>query len=171
MICTLNTSTGPIRCQDLEGVSEDEIATELADQVVVQVRSTTSYRDNIKGYLNVPVDMYIPNPNFENRRRLLPSNIKFFLFNYTWNRTLCPGMSEAMEARISSRCDVRNSLLGYFFKLWWSYTTFYFINVSGIWRSNTPNFDNSKAPWQTLVWFELQKVYRNKQIGCQTICP
>ena len=80
---TLNTSKGIIRCPDLAGVSEEEIASELADQLVVHVRRMTSYRDSIKiptntlvltfntailprslkvGYLNVPVDLYIPNP-------------------------------------------------------------------------------------------------------------
>ena len=80
---TLNTSKGIIRCPDLAGVSEEEIASELAGQLVVHVRRMTSYRDSIKrptntlvltfntailprslkvGYLNVPVDMYIPNP-------------------------------------------------------------------------------------------------------------
>ena len=80
---SLNTSRGIICCPDLAGVSEEEIVQELARQNVTGSRRITVYRDGIKretntivltfnsailpkslkvGYLNVGVDLYIPNP-------------------------------------------------------------------------------------------------------------
>ena len=80
---SLNTTRGIIRCPDLAGVSEDEIVEELSSQHVLAARRITVYRDGIKretntivltfnsailpktlkvGYLNVGVDLYIPNP-------------------------------------------------------------------------------------------------------------
>ena len=80
---TLNTSRGIIRCPDLSGVSEEEIVQELSNQHVSGARRITVYRDGIRretntivltfntailpktlkiGYLNVGVDLYIPNP-------------------------------------------------------------------------------------------------------------
>ena len=80
---TLNKSRGIIRCPDLAGISEEEIVSELAGQNVTEARRITVWRDGVKrstntivltfrtvllpkalkvGYLNVAVDMYIPNP-------------------------------------------------------------------------------------------------------------
>ena len=80
---SLNTSRGIIRCPNLAGVSIDDIIDGLADQNVIQARRITITRDGIKcetnriiltfqtaiipktlkvGYLEVPVDLYIPNP-------------------------------------------------------------------------------------------------------------
>ena len=80
---SLNTSHGIIPCPDRVGVSEEEIVQELAKQNVTGARRITVYRDGIKretntivftftsailpktlkvGYLNVGVDLYIPNP-------------------------------------------------------------------------------------------------------------
>ena len=79
----LNRSRGIIRCPDLAGVSEEEIVTELSSQNVSETRRITVWRDGVKkttntivltfrtailpkilkiGYLNVGVDIYIPNP-------------------------------------------------------------------------------------------------------------
>ena len=80
---TLNTTRGIIRCPDLAGVSEEEIVLELSNQHVTAARRISVYRDGIRretntivltfnsailpkslkvGYLNVGVDLYIPNP-------------------------------------------------------------------------------------------------------------
>ena len=80
---SLNTSRGIIRCTDLAGVSEEEIVYELSMQQFTGARSITVFRDGIRretntivltfnsailpkslkiGYLNVGVDLYIPNP-------------------------------------------------------------------------------------------------------------
>ena len=80
---SLNTTRGIIRCPDLAGVSEAEIVEELSNQHVTAARRITVFRDGIKretntivltfnsailpkslkiGYLNVGVDLYIPNP-------------------------------------------------------------------------------------------------------------
>ena len=80
---SLNTSRGIIRCPDLAGVSEEEIVHELTMQQVTGARRITVFRDGIRretntivltfnsailpkslkiGYLNVGVDLYIPNP-------------------------------------------------------------------------------------------------------------
>ena len=80
---SLNTSRGIIRCPDLAGVSEEEIVHELSMQQVTGARRITVFRDGIRretntivltfnsailpkslkiGYLNVGVDLYIPNP-------------------------------------------------------------------------------------------------------------
>ena len=80
---TLNKSGGIIRCPDLAGIPEEEIVSELAGQNVTEARRITVWRDGVKrstntivltfrtallpkalkvGYLNVAVDMYIPNP-------------------------------------------------------------------------------------------------------------
>ena len=79
----MNTSRGIIPCPDLAGVNEEEIVQELAKQDVTGARRITVYRDGMKGetntivltlnsailpktlkvgYLNVGVDLYIPNP-------------------------------------------------------------------------------------------------------------
>ena len=80
---TLNTKRGIIRCPDLASVSEEEIVLELSNQHVTAARRISVYRDGIRretntivltfnsailpkslkvGYLNVGVDLYIPNP-------------------------------------------------------------------------------------------------------------
>ena len=80
---SLNTSKGIIRCPDLSDISEEEIASELADQNVTAARRITFFRDSVRrptntiiltfntailpkylkvGYLKVAVDVYIPNP-------------------------------------------------------------------------------------------------------------
>ena len=83
---SLSTTRGIIRClppPDLAGVSEAEIVEELSNQHVTAARRITVFRDGIKretntivltfnsailpkslkvGYLNVGVDLYIPNP-------------------------------------------------------------------------------------------------------------
>ena len=80
---SLNKSRGIIRCPDLAGVSEDEIVAELSSQNVSEARRISVWRDGVKrstntivltfrtailpktlkvGYLNVGVDIYIPNP-------------------------------------------------------------------------------------------------------------
>ena len=80
---SLNRSRGIIRCPDLAGVSEEEIVAELSSQNVSEARRITVWRDGVKktsntivltfrtailpkmlkiGYLNVGVDIYIPNP-------------------------------------------------------------------------------------------------------------
>ena len=80
---SLNTKKGVIRCSDLAGCSEEEIQSELASQGVTEVRRIKVRREgelkstntliltfnksalptDIKvGFLNVKVDLYIPNP-------------------------------------------------------------------------------------------------------------
>ena len=80
---SLNTTRGIIRCPDLAGVAEDEIVEELSSQHVLAARRITVCLDGIKretntivltfnsailpktlkvGYLNVGVDLFIPNP-------------------------------------------------------------------------------------------------------------
>ena len=80
---TLNSSKGVIRCPDLAGVPESEIADELGDQKVSGVKRIIITKDGKRsetntfiltfctpilpsslkvGYLNVRVDMFIPNP-------------------------------------------------------------------------------------------------------------
>ena len=80
---TLNSSRGVIRCPDLAGIPESEIADELGDQKVSGVKRIIITRDGKRiqtnililtfktpilpstikiGYLSVRVDMYIPNP-------------------------------------------------------------------------------------------------------------
>ena len=80
---TLNSTKGVIRCRDLIECSEEEIVTELYDQGVTDAKRIVIKRNgntiktstiiltfrspnlpnNIKcGYLNVPVDVYVPNP-------------------------------------------------------------------------------------------------------------
>ena len=79
----LNRSRGIIRCPDLAGISEEEIVDELSSQNVSEARRISVWRDGVKkstntivlsfrtailpktlkiGYLNVGVDIYIPNP-------------------------------------------------------------------------------------------------------------
>ena len=78
----MNSSRGIIRCPDLAGVDEEEIAFELADQNVVAARRIRVFWDGIRrdtntivlkfktvifpktlnvDYMKVPVDLYIPN--------------------------------------------------------------------------------------------------------------
>ncbi|XP_041364243.1 protein ecdysoneless homolog [Gigantopelta aegis] len=80
---SLNSSKGVIRCRDLEGVSEEEICQNLRIQGVTAVRRIKVRRNNdllptntciltfnvptlpqsVKaGYLNIPVEPFIPNP-------------------------------------------------------------------------------------------------------------
>ena len=80
---SLNSSKGVIRCRDLEGVSEEEICQNVSSQDVTGVRRIKVRRNNellptntfvltfnvptlptsIKaGYLNIPVEPFIPNP-------------------------------------------------------------------------------------------------------------
>ncbi|XP_041347341.1 uncharacterized protein LOC121367293 [Gigantopelta aegis] len=80
---SLNSSKGVIRCRDLEGVSEEEICQNLRTQGVTAVRRIKVRRNNdllptntciltfnvptlpqsVKaGYLNIPVEPFIPNP-------------------------------------------------------------------------------------------------------------
>ncbi|XP_041367054.1 uncharacterized protein LOC121381769 [Gigantopelta aegis] len=80
---SLNSSKGVIRCRDLEGVSDEEICDNLTSQDVTVVRrikvrrnnelvptntfiltfSTPTLPHSIKaGYLNIPVEPFIPNP-------------------------------------------------------------------------------------------------------------
>ncbi|XP_041357812.1 uncharacterized protein LOC121374769 [Gigantopelta aegis] len=80
---SLNSSKGVIRCRDLEGVTEDEICENLSSPGVTAVRRIKVRRNNnllptntciltfnvptlpqsVKaGYLNIPVEPFIPNP-------------------------------------------------------------------------------------------------------------
>ncbi|XP_041369839.1 uncharacterized protein LOC121383807 [Gigantopelta aegis] len=80
---SLNSSKGVIRCRDLEGVTEEEICENLSSQGVTAVRRIKVRRNNdllptntciltfnvptlpqsVKaGYLNIPVEPFIPNP-------------------------------------------------------------------------------------------------------------
>ncbi|XP_041376689.1 uncharacterized protein LOC121389145 [Gigantopelta aegis] len=80
---SLNSSKGVVRCRDLEGVSDEEICDNLTSQDVTVVRrikvrrnnelvptntfiltfSTPTLPHSIKaGYLNIPVEPFIPNP-------------------------------------------------------------------------------------------------------------
>ena len=80
---SLNSSKGVIRCRDLEGVSEEEICQNVSSQDVTSVSRIKVRRNNellltntfvltfnvptlptsIKaGYLNIPVEPFIPNP-------------------------------------------------------------------------------------------------------------
>ena len=78
---TLNTCKGVIRCRDLAGLSDEDIANELSDQKVTLVKRiliergtkpTNTFIVTFKGsdvpsslkigYMNIRVDAYIPNP-------------------------------------------------------------------------------------------------------------
>ena len=80
---TLNTSKGVVRCPDLDGTSEEEIARELKPQNVSHVKRVIITKEGKKvntntyivtfstpvlpttlriGYMRVKVDLYIPNP-------------------------------------------------------------------------------------------------------------
>ena len=80
---SFNSSKGVIRCSDLEGVSEEEMCQNVSSQDVTSVRRINVSRNNellatntfvltfnvptlptsIKvGYLNIPVEPFIPNP-------------------------------------------------------------------------------------------------------------
>ena len=80
---SLNSSKGVIRCRDLEGISDEEICQNVSSQDVTSVRPIKVRRNNellptntfvltfnvptlptfIKaGYLNIPVEPFIPNP-------------------------------------------------------------------------------------------------------------